>query len=149
MSDPSPSKEEKRAASLKMLNKLKQYLIKRFGTDFLIDVPENNCISVHWKTKRDGSLAIVSVLVSKGGSLRIEFTSNLVEGVITPAEAVEGDRFPAFHVELKPHSFMRVFRQENTQMMHGFWSNVTPAKENFAAHTPSMLFDIVNSLLMA
>ena len=141
--------EERRQASLKSLAELKAHLIKRHGAAFVLDIPENNCISMHWNLKRDGSPAILSVLVSENGRLRIEFTSNVVQGITREAEPSEGDICPAIFVDIKPGCLVRMLYQEKFGMMHGFWSAVTPPKGNCIAHTQGFLFDFISALLSA
>jgi hypothetical protein len=146
---PSVSKEEKRQASLKAFDELKTHLIKRYGAAFVIYIPESNCISMHWKLKRDDSPAILSVLVSRNGKLRIEFTSNVVHGMTKEAVPTEGDVCPTILVDIKPDCSIKVLHQEEFAMMHGFWNAAAPPKGNYSTHTQGFLFDFINALLSA
>ena len=115
------------------LDAVRQMLAERFG-DSVSPLPVGEGITVCWTTQ-DGTQATLTALVTEKGNLKVEFTRNLVKGIIEPSE---NDNTTI--IKINSEARIKVCNKTDSPTMFCIW-NMT--KQN---HTVKLLINMIDIL---
>ena len=115
------------------LDAVRQMLAERFG-DSVAPLPVGEGITVCW-TAQDGTQATLTALVTEKGNLKVEFTRNLVEGIIEPNENDD-----TAIIQINSEARIKVRNKTDSPTMFGIWNMSKPN------HTVKLLIDTIDIL---
>ena len=141
------SSDHKRRQTLIALFTVEDKLRTRLGESAVQTLPESTGFSMHWNMKSGGK-AIVTFLITRSGNLRVEFTKNLANGIVTPLKESSHNQ-PTVLLRLNAGYQLRLFNPPRFPIMYGIWNADRLRDDGEREHTIEHLMHMVDTLLVA